>query len=326
MKAIVKGIAKAFGIMTLAVCGTTALAQEPYPNHPIRIIVPWPAGGGVDVVIRAVAEKLTTSLGQQVIIDNRPGATGNIGAGMGAKAPPDGYTLTVVSAPTAISMSLYKNLPFELGKDFAPLGLVASSPYVLVVSPSIGNSVKDLITRAKAAPGKLSYASVGPGTQQNLVGEMFKHQAGVNIVHVPYKGGPPALTDIMGGHIQMMFHGAPAVLTFVKGGKVKAAAVASAQRLPLLPDVPTMAEAGFPNIDGKEWYGLAAPAGTPAEIMARLSSELNKALSAPALREQLAAQGYEPAAASTPAQFTKFVTAEQSRWAEFIKETGFRLD
>lgn len=326
MKTVMKRIAKSIGVTIFASFALAVSAQESYPSQPIRVIVPWPAGGGVDVVTRAIAEKLSASMGQPFIIDNRPGATGNIGTAMAAKARPDGYTIVMVGAPTVISMSLEKHLPYSFTKDFVPIGLMASSSYVMVVSSSVGNSVKELVARAKAEPGKLSYASVGPGTQQNLIGEMFKRQAGVSIVHVPYKGGPPALTDVMGGHIQMMFHGVPSVMSFVKSGKVKAIAVASAQRLPVLPDVPTMAEAGFPGIDAKEWYGLAVPAGTPPAIVTRLGNELSKALSIPALREQLAAQGYEPAVPSNPAQFAEFTSAEYTRWAQFIKETGFRLD
>ncbi|CAG9177010.1 hypothetical protein LMG23992_03392 [Cupriavidus laharis] len=326
MKSVLHRVGHTLGAVALAACAASALAQGGYPNHPVRIIVPWPAGGGVDTVTRTVAEKMTASLGQQFVVDNRPGATGNIGAGLGAKAAPDGYTLLVASAPMAINASLHKNLPFDLGKDFAPLGLMASSPYMLVVNPSIAGSVKELVARAKAEPGKLSYASVGPGTQQNVVCEVFKEMAGVNIVHAPYKGGPQALTDMVGGHIHMMFHGVPAVMPFVKGGQLKGIAVASKQRLPLFPDVPTMAEAGFPGIEASEWYGLVAPAGTPKEIVALLGKEIEKALNAPGVRQQLVSQGYEPASSSSPDQFATFMAAEQKRWALAIKQTGFHLE
>jgi tripartite-type tricarboxylate transporter receptor subunit TctC len=310
--------------VALALTAGGAWAQSGYPNRPVRIIVPWPAGGGVDVVTRTVAEKMSASLGQQFIVDNRPGATGNIGAGMGAKAPPDGYTLLVASAPMTINPSLQKNLPFDIGKDFAPLGLMASSPYMLVVNPSVGKSVKDLVAKAKAEPGKFSYASVGPGTQQNLVGEIFRDMARIEIVHAPYKGGPQALTDMVGGHIQMMFHGVPAVMPFVKSGQLKGVAVATRQRLPLFPDVPTMAEVGYPGIEASEWYGLVAPAGTPKEIVVLLGNEIGKALNAPGVREQLAAKGYEPASNSNPEQFSAFIAAEQKKWALAVKQSGFR--
>ncbi len=326
MKSVLNRFGRTLGAIALAACAAGALAQGGYPNRPIRIIVPWPAGGGVDAVTRTVAEKMTASLGQQVVVDNRPGATGNIGAGMGAKAAPDGYTLLVASAPMAINASLHKNLPFDMGKDFAPLGLMASSPYMLVIHPSVGGSVKDLVARAKAEPGKLSYASVGPGTQQNVITEVFKETAHINVVHAPYKGGPQALTDMVGGHIQMMFHGVPAVMPFVKGGQLKGIAVASRQRLPLFPDVPTMAEAGFPGIEASEWYGLVAPAGTPKEIVALLSKEIDKALNAPGVRQQLLSRGYEPASQSSPDQFATFMAAEQKKWALAIKQTGFRLE
>ncbi|SOY47257.1 conserved exported hypothetical protein [Cupriavidus taiwanensis] len=326
MKSVLHRVGHALGAIALAAGAASALAQGGYPNRPVRIIVPWPAGGGVDTVTRTVAEKMTASLGQQFVIDNRPGATGNIGAGMGAKAAPDGYTLLVASAPMAINASLQKNLPFDFVKDFAALGLMASSPYMLVVNPSVGASVKDLVARAKSEPGKLSYASVGPGTQQNVVSEVFKDMARVDIVHAPYKGGPQALTDMVGGHIHMMFHGVPAVMPFVKGGQLKGIAVASKQRLPLFPDIPTMAEAGFPGIEASEWYGLVAPAGTPKDIVALLGKEIEKALNAPGVRQQLASKGYEPASGGSPDQFATFMAAEQKKWALAIKQTGFHLE
>ncbi|MCY0855169.1 tripartite tricarboxylate transporter substrate binding protein [Cupriavidus sp. D39] len=311
--------------IALAATVPCAWAQGGYPNKPIRIIVPWPAGGGVDSVTRTVAEKLSISLGQQVLVDNRPGATGNIGAGMGAKAAPDGYTLLVASAPMTINPSLYSNLPFDTSKDFAPLSLLASSPYVLVVNPTVAKSVKELVASAKSEPGLMSYASPGPGTQQHLIGESFKEAAHINVIHAPYKGGPQALTDMVGGHIQMMFHGLPAVLPFVKSGQIRAIAVASKQRLSMLPDVPTMAEAGFPGVEASEWYGLVAPAGTPKEIVVRLSTEIAKALNMPSVRDQLVGRGYEPAS-STPEQFSTFIAAEQKKWAIVVKQSGVRLD
>ncbi|UIF84567.1 tripartite tricarboxylate transporter substrate binding protein [Cupriavidus sp. UYPR2.512] len=326
MKSGLHRAGRTLGAIALAACAASALAQGGYPNHPVRIIVPWPAGGGVDTVTRTVAEKLTASLGQQFVVDNRPGATGNIGAGAASKATPDGYTLLVASAPMAINASLQKNLPFDLGKDFAPLGLMASSPYMLVVNPSVAGTVKELVARAKAEPGKLSYASVGPGTQQNVVSEVFKDMARVDIVHAPYKGGPQALTDMVGGHIHMMFHGVPAVMPFVKGGQLKGIAVASKERLPLFPEIPTMAEAGFPGIEASEWYGLVAPAGTPKDIVALLGKEIEKALNAPGVRQQLASKGYEPASSSSPDRFATFMAAEQKKWALAIKQTGFRLE
>jgi len=318
------GIALTAAALALTACG--AWAQAGYPNRPIRIIVPWPAGGGVDVVTRTVAEKMSVRLGQQVIIDNRPGATGNIGAGMGAKAAPDGYTLLVASAPMTINPSLQRNLPFDLGRDFTPLGLMASSPYMLVVNPSVGKSVKDLVASARAEPGRISYASPGPGTQQNIVGEVFKDMAHIDIIHAPYKGGPQALTDMVGGHIQMMFHGVPAVMPFVKSGQIKGVAVATKQRLPLFPDIPTMAEAGYPGIEASEWYGLVAPAGTPKDIVVLLGNEIGKALNAPGVREQLIAKGYEPASNSNPEQFGAFMAAEQKKWALAIKQSGVRAE
>ncbi|MES2362406.1 MAG: tripartite tricarboxylate transporter substrate binding protein [Pseudomonadota bacterium] len=311
--------------IALAVAVPCAWAQGAYPNRPIRIIVPWPAGGSVDVATRVVAEKLSVSLGQPVVVDNRPGASGNIGAAAGAKAAPDGYTLLVATTPMIINQSLYGGLPFDAVKSFAPVSLLVNLSYVLVVNPTVANSAKELVAQAKARPGKISYASSGPGTQLHFLGEAFKQKAGIDIVHVPYKGAPPALADMIGGHIQMMFPGLPVVQPLLKAGQLKALAVVGKRRLALLPDVPTMAEAGFPGNDPVEWYGVVAPAGTPKDIVTRLNVEIVKALNMPDAHALLSSKGFEPVS-STPEQFSALIESDQVSWASLVKQMNLRLN
>lgn len=324
MRFVLRLAERALCAMALAASLPPAWAQDGYPSRPIRMIVPWPAGGSVDVATRIVAEKLTLSLGQQVVVDNRPGAGGNIGAAAGAKAAPDGYTLLVATTPMLINQSLYGGLPFDTLKSFAPVSLLVTLNYVLVVNPAVANSVKELVVQARARPGQLSYASSGPGTQLHLLGEAFKQKAGIDIVHVPYKGAPPALTDMIGGHIQMMFPGLPVVQPLLRSGQLKALAVVGKRRLALLPDVPTMAEAGFPGVDSTEWYGVVAPAGTPKNIVTRLNGEIVKALNMPDVHALLASKGFEPAG-STPEQFSAQIGAEQASWASLVRQLNLRL-
>ncbi len=312
----------------LFVGSAQAQSTEPasaYPSKPIKIIVPWPAGGRVDSITRTLAARLTASLGQQVVVDNRAGASGNIGAAAGAKAAPDGYTLLIATTPMVISASLQKNLPFNLDADFAPVSLITTVPNVLVVSPAGPSSVKELVAQAKTAPGGVKYASSGPGTQLHLLGESFKRMAGIDIVHVPYKGGPPALADLMGGHVQMMFPGVPAVLPHLKSRQLKPLVVTSPQRLPLLPDVPTMAEAGVRGVEGADWYGVVAPSGTPKEIVRRLNAEIVKAIGTASVHEDLLGKGFLPAT-STPEQFAALMEADRKKWAAVIKQSGVTLD
>ncbi len=272
--------------------GAQAQALSAYPNRPVRIIVPWPTGGAVDIATRIVAEKLSTGLGQPVVVDNRAGASGNIGATAVATAAPDGYTLLLATTPMLINQALYGGLTFDPVKSFSAVSVLVNVSYVLVVNPSVASSVKDLVAEAKARPGKINYASSGPGTQLHLLGESFKQKAGINIVHVPYKGAPPAMVDMIGGHVQMMFPSFPASQSLLKAGQLKPLAVVAKRRLALLPDVPTMAEAGYPGIDSVEWYGLVAPAGTPPDVVARLNSEIVKALKAPEVQALLTSKGF----------------------------------
>lgn len=320
MTSIRNRIGMALGMLAIAACSSAALAQGEYPNRPIKIVVPFPAGGGVDLLARTVAEQLTARLGQQVIVDNRPGASGNIGASAVARSAADGYTLLLATTPMTINAG---SLPFDAVKDFAPISVLGSSPFVLVVNNDVGKSVKDLVALAKAKPGQLTYASTGLGTQQHLTGEMFRRVAGIDIGHAPYKGAPQALADMVGGHIQLMFHGLPVVLPFLKSRQLRALVVARKQRTALLPDVPTMTEAGYPGIDAGDWYGVVAPAGTSKEIVVRLNSEIVKIMSMPSTREQLLSRGYEPAS-STPEEFAEFMSAEQKKWSGAIKQSGIR--
>ncbi len=304
----------------------SALAQ-PFPSKPLRIVVPFPAGGTTDVLARAVAQKLTETLGQPVVVDNRPGAGGNIGAELVAKSPPDGYTLLMGTVGThAINPGLYPKMPYDHVRDFAPVILVAGVPNVLVVNPSLPvNSVQELIVYSKANPGKLNFASSGNGTSIHLSAELFKTMAGVQIMHVPYKGSAPALQDLVGGQVQLMFDNLPSSLALIKGGKLKALAVTSSARAAALPDVPTLAESGLPGFEASSWFGLLAPAGTPQPAIATLNAEVAKWLATPEAREKLLAQG-AIAAGGTPEDFTRHIAAETAKWQKVVKESGAKVD
>jgi len=315
----------ALAAICLAAASAGAFAQGAYPQRAVKWVVPWPAGGSVDIAARVIAEQLSVNLGQPVIVDNRPGAAGNIGAAAVAKSAPDGYTLLMATTPMIINRSLYSNLPYDLSRDFTPISQLVTLNYVLVANPSVATSVKELIAKAKASPGKISYASSGTGTQLHLIGEGFKRQAGINIVHVPYKGAPPALTDVIGGHVHMMFPGLPVVEPLLKSGQLKALAVVSKRRLALLPNVPTLTEAGVPNIDFTEWYGIVVPAGTPDKIVAKLNDEIVKILKMPEVRQRLASRGFDPAS-STPQEFSKLIQEEQKKWTSTVAQSGVRVD
>jgi len=308
----------------LAVGVGTALAQT-YPNRPLRIVVPFAAGAGVlDIMARLVGQHLGASLGQQVVIDNRPGAGGIVGAEVVAKAEPDGYTLLMGNTALVVSPYLYSKLPFEPLTDFVPVTLVNSAPLLLVVHPSVPvQSVKELIAYAKARPGQLNYGSGGVGSTPYLATELLKAMAGIDVVHVPYKGGAPALADLVAGQLTFMIENVPGTMPLVKSGKLRALAITSAQRSPLAPDLPTMAEAGVPDYEMVGWNGVFVAKGTPAEIVARLNSDLAKVLRLPDVKEQMATLGAEPGGDSTAA-FGAFVKAESARWGRIIKERGIR--
>ena len=303
----------------------TASAQS-FPTKPLKIIVPFPAGGTVDFFARVISTKLSEALGQSVLVENRAGAGGNIAAEAVAKAAPDGYTLLMGSEIIAINTSLYSKIGYDPVKDLAPITLVGTVPNILIVHPGLPvNSVNDLIALAKKTPGKISFASTGQGTSTHLSSELFKLMANVDMLHVPYKGGPPAIADLISGQVNMMFINMPTGITHVRSGKAKIIAVSSIKRVSQLPDVPTVDQAGVKGFETSAWSGLYAPAGTPADIINRLNVEVVKILKQPSVREQLMAQGAEPVG-DTPEEFSRFTLAEISKWAKIIKISGAKVD
>jgi tripartite-type tricarboxylate transporter receptor subunit TctC len=311
----------------LFACIAAVASAQSYPNRTIRLVVPFPAAGTTDILARAAAQKLTEAFGQSVVVDNRPGAAGNIGADLVAKSAADGYTLLMGTVGThAINPSLYSKMPYDHVKDFVPVVLVAGVPNVLVVNPALPvNSVADLIKLAKDKPGQINFASSGSGTSIHLSGELFKTMAGVDITHVPYKGSSPALVDLIGGQVQIMFDNLPSALPQIKAGKLRAIAVTSLKRAPVLPDVPTISESGLPGFEASSWFGVLAPAGTPAPIVARINAEVNKWLQSAEAREKLLSQGAE-AAGGTPEQFAHHIHAESEKWAKVVKASGAKVD
>ena len=311
----------------IAIVLPNAYAQA-YPNRPIRIVEPFPAGGGGDFLLRVLATKLTAVFGQPIVIDNRPGSGGNIGAELAAKAPPDGYTLfngtTVVLAP---SRSMYSKLPYDVLRDFTPITRVGAGAYVLVVHPSLPvRAVKDLVALAKARPGQINYASAGGvGSGSHLCAELFKHRAAINLVHVAYKGGPPAVTAVVAGETETNFATVTSVLAQVKAGRLRALGVTSPNRSALFPDVPTIAESGYAGFEVTPVYGLYVPTGTPKEIIAQLNTELRKILAMDDVRDRFATQGVV-ASSSTPEELGALLAAEVARWATVIKAANIRLD
>jgi tripartite-type tricarboxylate transporter receptor subunit TctC len=302
-------------------------AQPAYPSKPIRIIVPFAPGGATDILARAIGQKLNEALGQTVIVDNRPGAGGNIGTEIAAKSPPDGYTLVMGSVgPNAINAALYPKLPYDALNDFAPVVHVANVTNILVVHPSVpAKTVKELIAIAKARPGKLTHASSSIGSAGHLAGEMMKIMAGIQMVTVNYKGSAPALIDLMSGQVDLMFDNMPPSLPHIKSGKLVAIAVSNAERTALMPDLPTVAESGLPGFDAGSWFGILAPAGTPREIVTRLNAVVVKSLTTPELRERLSSQGAAPVG-GTPEQFGRHVQAEIAKWAKVVKAANVKLD
>jgi tripartite-type tricarboxylate transporter receptor subunit TctC len=305
---------------------STALPQD-YPSRPIRIIVPFPAGGTADLLARQIGQTMSGALRQQVVIENRTGAGGNIGADLAAKSKPDGYTLLMGTVSThAINPNLYQEMPYDPVKDFAPVTMVARMPNLLVVHPSVpASNVAELIALAKARPGALAFASAGNGTTQHLAGELFKKMAGVDMIHVPYKGNAPAVTDLVGGQVQVMFDNIPISLQQVRAGKLRALAVTGPARSPVLPELPTLAESGLPGYSITSWFGLYAPSGTSPQIIERLNREANKALATAQIRRRLTDQGIEPTG-GTPGQFADFMRAELVKWGKIVRESGARVE
>jgi len=303
-------------------------AQVPYPSKPIRFVVPFPPGGPLDITGRAIAQKLAESWGQPVVVDNRPGAGGGIGAELVARSPGDGYTLLMGAVSThAINPSLYAKIPYDPQKDFVPVALVAQVPNILVVNPTLPvHSVKELIDYARAKPGALSFGSGSTGSTGHLAGELFKTMAGVDMVHIPYKGGAPAMQDLLAGQTQLMFDNLANALPQVKAGKLRALAVTTSKRAPAVPDLPTVAESGLPGFDLTTWFGVFVPAGTPPETVAKLNAEIVKALGSKDLADRLAGMGAVPPENNTPESFAAFVRAEAGKYARVVKSSGARVD
>ena len=300
---------------------------QAYPAKAVKMVVPFPPGGSLDITGRLLAQKLTEAWGQPVVVENKPGAGGNIGADFVAKSPADGYTILMGALSThAVNPSLYKSMPYDAAKDFAPITLIAITPNVLVVNASSPvNSVKEFLAYAKANPGKLSFGSGSNGSAGHLAGELFKVETGTDAVHIPFKGGAPATQALLAGDTQFMFDNLANAMAQVKAGKLKALAVTTANRSPLVPDLPTMAEAGLPGFDISTWYGFFAPAGTPPAIVAKWNADVAKILNSPDVRAKIVADGAEPAP-NTPGEFAQFIAREQAKYARIIKASGAKVD
>ena len=319
--------ATAFVLTVLLMSLGDAAQAQAYPGRPIRWIVTYPPGGPTDFVARAIGAKLTAAWGQQVVIDNRAGAGGVIGTELAAKAVPDGYTLLFgTSAGLTINPAMSSKLTYDPVRDFAPVSLLVINPQILVVHNSVPvNSVKELIAYAKARPGQLNYASVGQGSPNHLGMELLKALAGIDMVHVPYKGTGPAVTDLLGGQVQLMFNSMPVVLSLVKSGKLKGLAVGSLQRSPAAPEVPTVAEAGVPGFENVTWYGMFAPAGTPKDVIMKLNAQVMQILADPEMAQRMASQGAEPRGTS-PEELARYMRAESARWRKVISSAGIKID
>lgn len=309
-------------LLTAAMAPFVATTQaQPYPAKPIRIVVPFPAGGNADIFARAYAQKLGDAWKQTPIVDNRAGAAGIIGTQFVARSPADGYTLLFGTTGThTTNPAVYARLPYDPVKDFSPVSNFADSPFLLVVHPTVpANTLQGLVALAKSRPGQLDYASFGAGSSAHLAGEMLRTMAGINIVHVAYKGGPPAVTDLVGGHVSLMFNSLPAVLPLVKAERLRALAVASAKRVPTLPELPTFTEAGLTGFEAGSWYGVLAPAGTPREAITKLHAETVRMLALPDIRQKLATEGAE-AIGNTPEEFAAQIQRDMTRWAKVAQD------
>jgi len=306
---------------------TSVAFAQAWPNRPVRILVGFPAGQATDVLARMAAQRLSDATGQQFFVENRPGASGNIAFEMAARSAPDGYTLLMGSSGTAaINPALYSKLPYDMNKDFAPVIMMANVPQVLIVNPNFPpRTVKELIDYAKARPGKIDYASGGSGLTNHLIMEMFKSATDLRLVHIPYKGGPPALTDLIAGQVQLMFETTVGALPHVRSGKVRALAVSTAKRSAAAPELPTVAESGVPGFDATAWIAMFAPAGTPREIVARLNAEINKGLATQEMRDRLIGLGADPVG-GTPEEFGATLKGELAKWAKVVKESGAKID
>jgi tripartite-type tricarboxylate transporter receptor subunit TctC len=321
-----RAVACVFSWLAALGAATTVIAQ-PYPTKPVRLVLPYPPGGGSDTIARPLAQKMSEGLGQQVVVENRGGANGNIGMEAVARSAPDGYTVVfALSAQLAINPGLYQKIPYDPLRDYAPVTLFGSGVYLLVVHPSLPvKSVQELIALAKARPGQLAYSSSGNGSGGHLAAELLNSMTGVRMLHVPYKGGGPALMDLIAGQVQVLFATQLASWPHVRSGRVRALAVSTAKRPSSLPDLPTIAEAGVPGYDSGVWYAVLAPAGTPREIIARLNGEIIRALNLPDYRGFLVNNGIEPIG-SPPEELTRTIKSELAKWAKVIQAAGVRVD
>jgi tripartite-type tricarboxylate transporter receptor subunit TctC len=312
-------LSKPTAALLLLLSAAAATAQS-YPARPVRVIVPYPPGGGADFVTRVFSKAWSESLGQQFFVDNRAGANGNIGSELAAKSKPDGYTLlSVANTTVTINPSLYRQMPIDMQRDLAPVSIMAGQPNVLIVHPSLpAKTVKELVAIARARPGQLDYASAGTGSSSHIAAELFRLNAKINIVHVPYKGNGPAMADLIAGHVQLMFNNLAPSVAQVKAGKLRALAVTSEKRSAAAPDVPTMSEAGYPGVVFNLWVGLLAPAGTPADVIAKLNAETAKAAQLQDVRERLLGEGAEPYVTSA-SRMSEIIREEVSKWAKVVK-------
>nr|WP_233238194.1 tripartite tricarboxylate transporter substrate binding protein [Bordetella sp. LUAb4] len=328
LTAVVLGGAIGLGLTTQVQAQTQAQNQAKYPSHPVTMVVGYAAGGATDIVARLLAKSLTQELGQTFVVENRTGANSNIGAETVTRAAPDGYTLYVGSIANTINMTLYSKLNYDVNKDFAPVGMMASVPNILVVNPKVPiNTVKEYIAYAKAHPGKLTCASSGSGSSIHLSCELFKMETGTDILHVPYRGSGPAVADLLGGQVDSMFDNMPSSLPHVRAGKLRALGVTSQQRVAFAPDVPTLAESGLPGFSVESWFGLMAPAATPPAVIERLNMALNKALKDPELRAVYEKSGFVlPPADNSPRAFGSFVAAETAKWAKVVKTANLKAE
>lgn len=327
-------VRRRFGVCVAALACLAALpagaqpasSPAPFPVRPVKLVVGYAAGGATDVIARLLSVRLGQQTGQTFIVDNRSGANSNVGAELVARAPADGYTLYLFTIANTINASLYDRLNFDAQKDFAPVGLIAKVPNLLVVNPKLPiHSVQDYVRFAKESPKGVTFASSGSGSSIHLSGEIFKMVSRSNMLHVPYRGSAPAVSDLLGGQVESMFDNTPSALPHVQGGRLRAIAITSATRSPLLPDVPTIAESGYPGFDVQSWFGLAAPAGTPKAVVDRLNGELNQALATPELRKRLLDLAATPEP-GTPEQFRVFIAAETRRWGDVVKASGAKAE
>jgi tripartite-type tricarboxylate transporter receptor subunit TctC len=332
MKASLESMARMALLATLALMAAAAPAQTSkgtaasYPSRPVQIVVPFTPGTGMDILARTIGQKLSERWGQPVVVDNRPGASGNIGTDMVVKAAPDGYTLLITANTLVMTVSLYRNVPYDPVRDLAPVEKMATGTMAVTLNPSVpAHTLKELVAYAKANPGKLAYGSPGVGTPQHLATELLKSTAAIDMLHVPYKGSAGAITGLLSGDVSVMFNALHAVLPQVKAGKINAIAVGGTKRSRVAPEIPTFAESGYPDFDVDFWYGVLAPAATPREIIAKLNQDITEILNTPEIRETLSNQGLEPVT-STPEQFAELIRTDLARWAKVIKSAGITAE